>query len=722
MLLEANAAKTVDFDKLAAFDKARAPLSFSVDRNDPRYFSNFNQWKQDSVDVGVGTRSVNIRTDVFKHAAHRVPFNEAVFTPHSYSENPMYTPTPDKLPKPMSPAMALAAGLGIMGDLALGVLAVKSKNRAAISSWLLLQAPIVNGCQTAMATPSAEVTVAPTITPKVEITTTPQPQVSTENAPGGPEAPTAIAASSSWPSPESFPKTLTNREVIPQGDIKAENVLDQFGDIDYTLRYYGESATLGFVETTTGQYQWAIQATTNGGKSALWPENAEGQLFSHPSTANDQDTAAATPVLGYETITPKGIGEDYTLGLESANGVFTYVARSTKDGSLLASFFVTPSLEGEWKMATQTSTEASTEVAKFSIDSLGLSPEVAAALKKHAGLEASIVAEAGGFTTQITYWDADHKLVTEKIGVNPAVMTEDVTSINKFGDTPVMLTSEGQKLYWSQEHKGWFKIEMSPDINNPVFIPYEYRDVALRAVIAENNQPFSQEALDWFKTILDQGIQIGFQYLEVNANTHQGTKFAFLRNTAMGDDGRTLANSPVQNIDAWFVTQLPDGTTFQFFPTKWLDPVNPLAPKGNEWKILFAASGEEIMGDEANRTKYDKMWTDSSNPKSQLEVIPIVFAENGFFNDTNGLITLGVPQPSLAKLETEADKNFATLTVPVQPPDTFGMWIRNLAQGLSLQSPTNGFGYFTKADPTYTDQFFPAEAQLVLYPSLITLR
>lgn len=719
MLLEANAAKTVDFDKLAAFDKARAPLSFSVDRNDPRYFSNFNQWKQDSVDVGVGTRSVNIRTDVFKHAAHRVPFNEAVFTPHSYSENPMYTPTPDKLPKPMSPAMALAAGLGIMGDLALGVLAVKSKNRAAISSWLLLQAPIVNGCQTAMATPSAEVTVAPTITPKVEITTTPQPQVSTENAPGGPEAPTAIAASSSWPSPESFPKTLTNREVIPQGDIKAENVLDQFGDIDYTLRYYGESATLGFVETTTGQYQWAIQATTNGGKSALWPENAEGQLFSHPSTANDQDTAAATPVLGYETITPKGIGEDYTLGLESANGVFTYVARSTKDGSLLASFFVTPSLEGEWKMATQTSTEASTEVAKFSIDSLGLSPEVAAALKKHAGLEASIVAEAGGFTTQITYWDAEHNLVTEKVNVDPSVLTENVQSKNEFGNTPVMVMEDGQKLYWSQEHKGWFKIKMNPDINNPTFVPQEYTDVVVRALIAEYSQPFSQAAVDWWNKT--SGLSVGFQYLTVNANTGENTKFAFLTNLAMSDDGTTAENSPIIPIDAWFSTEIA-GEIFQYSPTKWLDPVNPRAPSGDEWKIFLSASGQEIMGDPENRAKFDDLWAKTSDPTSNLQVVPIVKAESGFFNDTNGLVTFSTAQPSLAKLIPEVTRKIGAMQLPSEPEYTFGEYLNQIFGMLTPTETSFNLYYADKKDPIYKDNFFPSDFQTIIYPSLIVTR
>ena len=720
MLPEANAAKTVDFDKLTAFDKARVPLSFSVDRDDPRYFSNFNQWKQDSVDVGVGTRSVNIRTDVFKHAAHRVPFNEAVFTPHSYSENPMYTPTPDKLPKPMSPAMALAAGLGIMGDLALGVLAVKSKNRAAISSWLLLQAPIVNGCQTAMATPSAEVTVAPTITPKVEITTTPQPQVSTENAPGGPEAPTAIAASSSWPSPESFPKTLTNREVIPQGDIKAENVLDQFGDIDYTLRYYGESATLGFVETTTGQYQWAIQATTNGGKSALWPENAEGQLFSHPSTANDQDTAAATPVLGYETITPKGIGEDYTLGLESANGVFTYVARSTKDGSILASFFVTPSLEGEWKMATQTPTEASTEVAKFSIDSLGLSPEVAAALKMHAGLEASIVAEAGGFTTQITYWDANHNLVSEKVNIDPSGLTEDVQSTNNLGDTPVMLTSEGQKLYWSQEHKGWFKVEISPDINNPVFVPYEYLDVATRAIIVEFNQPFSKAAMDRWNTV--PSIIIDFQYLTVNANTGEGTRFAALGNRSSTEDGFTADNSQVKVLDAWFNVGMPDGSVFESYPTKWLDPLDPKNPKGTDWKVIWNANGPEIMEDAANRAKFDDLLALVGQNGSRLVVAPVVAADKNFFNDTNGLITFGVAQPSLAKLLTMSGNQLGPLALPNRPDDTFGNWIRQDFGIINADNPSIGFAFNTNQDTDYVKNFLPADVQTMLFPSLVVTR
>lgn len=737
MLPEANAAKTVDFDKLAAFDKARAPLSFSVDRNDSRYFSNFNQWKQESVDVGVGTRSVNIRTDVFKYAAH-VPLdarilNAGVAYSRSTESAPIYQNTPNSKENVASVLQALFAlplGLGALGS-AIGFLANPRERWKYAKKGFVLGAGsggLLNGtgCDT-LPTPAAEVTTIPTeitqAAPATKIvetsTSTPPPGFQTET----PVAPSDIIGShpdykDASVGKVAFTHGATEAQLTdPNNPLKLpEYALDAYSENIEAIRakVTGEESAYVFWNSTYDRNFVLLTRVESGITQVAVIAAGEDNFSYHPNAEWFDFNATENPAYTWVAL-PAGVAATDLVG-----GYFgDYpVWGIQKDSETMPSQLFVPGAESGFEK----NPAVPVEVAKFSIDSLSLAPDVAAALKKHAGLEASIVAEADGFTTQITYWDADHKLVTENIGVNPAVMTEDLTSINKFGDTPVMLTSEGQKLYWSQEHKGWFKIEMSPDINNPVFIPYEYRDVALRAVIAENNQPFSQEALDWFKTILDQGIQIGFQYLEVNANTHQGTKFAFLRNTAMGDDGRTLANSPVQNIDAWFVTQLPDGTTFQFFPTKWLDPVNPLAPKGNEWKILFAASGEEIMGDEANRTKYDKMWTDSSNPKSQLEVIPIVFAENGFFNDTNGLITLGVPQPSLAKLETEADKNFATLTVPVQPPDTFGMWIRNLAQGLSLQSPTNGFGYFTKADPTYTDQFFPAEAQLVLYPSLITLR
>lgn len=359
---------------------------------------------------------------------------------------------------------------------------------------------------------------------------------------------------------------------------------------------------------------------------------------------------------------------------------------------------------------------------KFSMDSLGLSPELAIALKKHAGLEASITPEDDKFTTSITYWDSDHKLVTEKVDIDPTQLTEDINSKNMFGNTPMVFTSDGQKIYWAQEHKAWFKAEMSADINKPVFIPYEYRDVALRAVIAEFNQPFSQDALDWFKKTLEQGIQLEFVFLEVNANTHEGTTFSYIRNTAMGDNARTVSNSPVQVIDAWFVTQLPDGTSYQYFPTKWLDPMDPRNPNGDEWKILFAASGQEVMGDAGNRAQFAKLLKQVSDPKSGLEVLTIISAQSNFFNDTNGMITLGATQPSLAKLATEADAYFGNLPIPTIPQEKFRVWIDRQLEKLSLSNTVLGFGWTTKNDPEYNLSFLPPETQTVLYPALITLR
>lgn len=722
--------KPFDATKLASYDASRVPISFSIDRNDPTYFATWKHWQQEPVGVDVGPRTVEIRADVFKHAAHRVPLNETAytaFTPRSQGETPVYTPAPDKLPKPMSPAMAIAAGLGIMGDLALGFMATKSKNRAAVASWLMLQAPIVNGCQTALATPAAEVTSIPAeitqaapATKIVEtVTSTPPPGFQTET----PVAPSDIIGSH-----PDYKDVSIGGVAFTHGATEAQiaDASNPLGLPEYAVVAYAENikAIQGKVEgEQSAQVFWnktfdrnfVLLSRVEAGVTQVAVIAAGEENFSyHPNAEWFDFTATENPAYTWVALPAGVVATDLVGGYFGDYPVWGIQKPSETTPSQL---FV-PGAEHGFEQ----NPAKPVEVAKFSIDALELSAEVTAALKKHSGLEASIKAEADGFTTQITYWDVDHKLVTEEVGVNPATITEDVTSINKFGDTPVMLTAVGQKLYWSQEHNGWFKVEMNPDINKPVFIPYELRDVALRAVIAEHNQPFSQSALDWFKSQLEQGIQIGFQYLEVNANTHEGTKFAYLRNTAMGDDGRTLANSPVQNIDAWFVTQLPDGTMFQFFPTKWLDPVNPLAPKGNEWKVLFVASGEEIMGDEANRAKYDDLLTQTMDPKSQFEVIPIVSAENGFFNDTNGLITLGAPQPSLAKLETEADKNFGNLAVPTLPQDTFSSWIRDLSQGLSLASPTNGFGYTTKADPTYTDNFFPADAQLVLYPSLITLR
>ena len=718
--------KLFDPRMLASYDASRVPISFQIRADDPRFFPDFDQWKHEPVGINVGARTVSVRADVFKDATRRVPFKESsmgVHNPASHVENKaMYTPSPDNLPKPMSPWMVLGAGLGLMGDAALGLMAAKSKNKAAISSWLLLQAPIINGCQSAMVTPSAEVTQVPAevtivapATPKVEATTTPQPQNSTENAPGGPAEPTLVS-STSWPSPDLFPKTLPNREVIPQSEIKAENVLDQFGDIDYTLRYYGKKATLGFVETASGQYQWAIEATTNGGKSALWPKNADGTFFSHPSTANDQDTSASTPVAGYDVITPTGINQDYKLGLESANGVFTYVARSTKDGAILASFFVTPGLEGEWKLVTA----PATEVAKFSIDSLELAPEVAAALKKHPGLEASITPEAGGFTTQITYWDANHNLVTEKVNVDPSTLTENTQISNKFADTSVMTTAEGKKLYWIQEEKGWYQVEISHNIDNPVFIPYDKREIAVRVVIAEYGDPFSQDAINWWNK--SSGVLgLAAEYLNINTKTGESTKFGYLSNQAMGDADTNIKNSPVQGLDTWWITNI-DGADKEFFFMKWLDPVNPRDPKGNEWKVILCASGSEIMSDPVNRAKFHDLFVKTFDPKSRLQVLPVFSAQDEFFNKSTPMFSLNVLQPSLDNLDNEAEKSLGALSLPSEPETKFSSWIKDVMDAANAGNPSVINRYGGKNDTNWDNGFFPQDIQTIIFPAIIAVK
>ncbi|MBP9814087.1 hypothetical protein KBC80_02735 [Candidatus Woesebacteria bacterium] len=723
--------KPFDATKLASYDASRAPISFSIDRSDPTYFANWKQWQQEPVGVDMGARTVKIRADVFKHAAHRVPINETAyvaFTPRSQGETPVYTPAPDKLPIPMSPAMAIAAGLGIMGDLALGAMAARSKNKAAISSWLLLQAPIINGCQTAIATPAAEVTSIPAeITQAAPATTT--VETATSTPPPGFQTETPVAPSDIIGSHPDYKDVSIGGVAFTHGATEAQiaDASNPLGLPEYAVVAYAENIE-------------AIQGKVEGEQSAqvFWNKTFD-RNFVLLSRVEAGVTQVAVIAAGEENFSyhPNAEWFDFTA---TENPAYTWVAlpAGVVYTDLVGGYFGDYPVWGIQKPSETTPSQLfvpgaehgfeqnpakPVEVAKFSIDSLELSAEITAALKKHAGLEASITAEAGGFTTQITYWDANQNLVTEKVNIDPSGLTEDLANKNKFGKTPTMSTIDGQTLLWSQEHKGWFKqFEVSSDINAPVFVPLEYRDVLIRDILLheELNQPFSNAAIERWK--VSAGLTMGFQYLDVNVNTGTSTKFGYLENSsAVTWDGLTKDNSPIQALDAWYYTVLPDGTKFQFFPTKWLDPLLPHSPNPDEWKIMLVASGEEIMGDATNRTTFDKLWENAANMNSKLEILPIFKIEDGFFNDTNGLITFGASQPSLAKLLKLKGNDMGNLPNPGHDGNpynyTFGFHFPNL----SATNPNIVVG-IGQDDPKYVNGFFPADIQTILFPSLIVQR
>lgn len=366
-------------------------------------------------------------------------------------------------------------------------------------------------------------------------------------------------------------------------------------------------------------------------------------------------------------------------------------------------------------------------VAQFAIESLTIAPEQAAAMRAHSGLEASITAEAEGrFSTTVQVLNTQNQPVTETMQVDPNTLHEDLASKNEYGNTPVMTTVDGKKLYWIQEEKAWFAVEISPDIHAPVLIPYGKTEIPLRVTIAEFPEAFSEEAVNWWKNT--PGLEIGFQYLVMNANTGESSKFAYLRNQAMGFPGRTQANSPVQIIDAWFAMSAPDGTQYEFFPTKWLDPANPRNPHGDEWKIIFAASGPEIMGNEENRNAYDRLLVQAATPGTRLEVLPLVRVQDGFFNNTGPLITLAAAQPSLAQLSTQVNKDFGALLIPNNRSKPaveeryYKYWLDGIFRNLSASSPGLSFRFQDKNDPAWTTYFFPDDMQKLIFPSLITLR
>ncbi len=368
-------------------------------------------------------------------------------------------------------------------------------------------------------------------------------------------------------------------------------------------------------------------------------------------------------------------------------------------------------------ISTSTVTPSSTATPAF--EGFGLSPELVKALNAHIGLQASLNKEASGqYTVIATILSSDSQPTTQSMYVVPSTLSEDLESKNKFGNTPTIQTADGKKLYWVQEEQGWFAVEISADINKPVFVPFDQRVIATRVIVTEFNQPFSKEAIDHWKA--SSALAMNFQYLNVNAKTGESTKFGYLANYSTSLPDTTKENTPVQFIDAWFTTTISDGTQFEYFPTKWFDPGNSKSPDPNEWKIIFCASGQEIMGIKENRIKFENLWVVADEGKSKLEIVPIFRDQKGFFNSTNNLITFGAAQPSLEKLIDIPENNMNNLPNPgfdeTPYKVTFDYHFPNL-------SPTNAsitVG-ISKDDPKYHG-FFPSEIQTIIFPSMIISR
>ncbi len=369
-----------------------------------------------------------------------------------------------------------------------------------------------------------------------------------------------------------------------------------------------------------------------------------------------------------------------------------------------------------------TKTPTPTEAERtFEIDALPFSPDLAAALKKHTGLEASIgVNEAGNWVVkEATQFGFGEPQELSSVEIDASTLTENLTTKNTYGDTPTVQTTEGKTLYWSNK-EGWYGMEVSPDIHNPVFVPFEKIELALRLIITEFNEPFSQEAIERWNQY--SSLSIGFQLLNVNAKTGEDTRFAFLDNQSQRQPGLTTNNSEVQILDAWFTTTLPSGESFEFFPSKWMDPTNPKQPIGEEWKIFFSAIGSEIVDNDENRSKFDDLLTSASQSGSRLAVVPIVAADNNFFNSTNNLITFGEAQPSLGLLLKQPGNTINRFNVPNRPSDKFDFWLKYLLDMTSQEQPSMQFYFPTNQDPEYKTNFFPGEFQTILYPSLIIQR
>jgi len=355
-------------------------------------------------------------------------------------------------------------------------------------------------------------------------------------------------------------------------------------------------------------------------------------------------------------------------------------------------------------------------VQPFAIESLTLAPEQAAAMKAHRGLEASITAEAEGkFSTSVQILHTQGQPVTETMQVDPNTLHEDLASKNEYGNTPVMTTVDGKKLYWVQEARAWYSAELSKDPSKPVFIPFEHPEIALRVVIAEFGQPFSSEALArWLHT---DGIKMMDIYVVKNAITGEDSKFGFFKNMSLNEPGITAENSPVQIVNTWFRTQLPDGTPYTYFPTKWLDPKSGTDPKGDDWKIIFCGVGDEIMGDEGNMHAFLNLLKQQFQSGQHSQISPIFRAEDGFFNSIGPIITLNVPQPSLEKLMDISGPSIDRLKNPGFDDTPYSMTFDYNFNQSSKDSPA-GIAGINRTDPKYHG-FFPDQIQKIIFPMMV---
>jgi|GEM_PF-2341256 len=367
--------------------------------------------------------------------------------------------------------------------------------------------------------------------------------------------------------------------------------------------------------------------------------------------------------------------------------------------------------------------ENPTIVQPFAIESLTLAPEQAAAMKAHRGLEASITAEAEGkFSTSVQILHTQGQPVTETMQVDPNTLHEDLNSKNEFGDTPVMITVDGKKLYWIQEEGGWVSVEISTDSQKPVLIPLGKSEIVTRIAIVEFPEDFSQASVERWKNKTASHALL-FESREVNANTGERTRFGFITNRTLADQDLTYDNSPVKNIDAWFAMILPDGTKFEFFPTKWLDPKNPRDPQGDEWKIILCAMGTEISDNPQNLDQFERDLNESRGNAPVRYVIPIIKAQNGFFNNPNLPTALPINQPSLAKLLTYLGNSFAKLKIPIASEwdMTYESWINYNWDRVNKENPSVGSSPEI-GDPQYDDEFFSPDTQTLIFPAFVMRR
>jgi len=606
----------------------------------------------------------------------------------------------------------VAGGLYSLTELGRGL--ISGNKKAGLRGTLGMTITSALACGAMTPTPASP--EAPLPTPIVQATNAPE----TATPPVGfqtetPAPPVDIASSHpDFSHPEGFSNVPFSSGATAE-QLKANGII---GMPEYAAKAYAENIDLILSKVpgaTSARAFWSSDYNKNfvlvGGPSGVAVIAAGADNYSyHPNAEWFDFQPAVAPTYTWVAL-PGGASFDQVVGGYVGNYPVWGVANP---GETFPSSVFAPGSAAEFVAVPKPSEP-------FSLASAGLSAEQQAAMQAHPGLEGSIAAVEGGkFTAFVSVLNQEGQPVVQAVEVLPATMAEDTTPKDKYDNTPVMLTADGKKVFWIQEQRGWYQVEISPDIHKPVFVPFDKMEIIPRIVKAEF-QPFSQAAVDRWNSTVEQW-SMGFESRQVNAVTDEWKKWAFFSNRSISEDDITSENSPIQVLDAWWTTTIPDGTSFEFFSVGLLDPANPREAQVDEWKAINCAIGTEISTNESNRNQFSKDLHDPSRV-----VLPIVRVEEGFLENPSLPSALPITQPSFYKLLGIPGNTVNSLMAPTlaQYNLTYDWIMNDPSQGLWIRSNSTspGWAYFLDTNnKDFNSEFFADDIQTLLFPSFVMLR